>query len=104
MSATLSVIVFLSASPLLLVLVLACAGVVIAVPYAASQGRLHIPGYAGLALASFAVAFILGRISGHNGVRGTHAGMFLAIACFLLAAVAVGSVLAIFFHRERPQE
>jgi hypothetical protein len=37
-------------------------------------------------------------------VRDTHAGMFLAIACFLLAAVAVGSVLAIFFHRERPQE
>jgi hypothetical protein len=104
MSATLSWLEFVSASPLIVVLGAACIVVALAVPYAASRGRLHTPGYVGLALASFVVAFIVGRISGAHGVRGRHSGEVLSIVFFLLVAVALGSVLAIFFHRDPPQE
>jgi len=93
-----------SRSPLVLVLGVACVFVALAVPYAASRGKLHIPGYVGLALVSFAVAFICGRISGAQSVRGTRSGEVLSIVFFLLMSVAVGSVLGIFFHREPPQE
>jgi hypothetical protein len=103
MSATLSWLEFVSPSPLVLALGVACIFVVVAVPYAASRGRLHIPGYVGLALASFIAAFILGRISGTHSVSGTRTGLGLAIACFLLAAVAVGSVIALFFYRDRAE-
>ena len=104
MSAILCSLEFFAASPLVLALAVACVCVIIAVPYASSRGQLHIPGYVGLALASFVAAFILGKISGHRSIHGTHTGQGLAVACFLLAAVAVGSVLGIFFHREPPQE
>jgi hypothetical protein len=89
-------------SPIILILGAVCIVVVVAVPIAASRGRLHIPGYVGLALVSFVVAFILGRISGVHGVRGTRSGEVLSIVFFVLIAVSVGSVLAIFFHRETP--
>jgi hypothetical protein len=104
MSATLSWLESIAASPLVLVLVAACVVVAAAVPVAASRGWLHIPGFVGLALASFVAAFILGRISGTQSVRGTRSGEMLAIACFLLVAVAIGSIVALFFHRERPRE
>jgi hypothetical protein len=104
MSATLSWLEFIAASPLVLVLVAVCVVVAAAVPFAASRGRLHTPGYIGIALASFVVAFILGRISGAQGIRGRHSGEVLSIVFFLLMAVALGSVLAIFFHRDPPQE
>jgi hypothetical protein len=104
MSATLSWLAFVSASPLILALAAACIVVALAVPYAASRGRLHTPGYVGLALASFVVAFIVGKISGAQGVRGRHSGEALSIVFFLLMAAALGSVLAIFFHRDPPQE
>jgi hypothetical protein len=104
MPATLNWLEFIAASPLVLVLVVACVVVAAGVPFAASQGRLHTPGYVGIALASFVVAFILGRISGTQGIRGRHSGEVLSIVFFLLMAVALGSVLAIFFHRDPPQE
>jgi len=92
-----------SRSPLVLVLGVACVFVVLAVPFAASRGKLHIPGYVGMALVSFAVAFICGRISGAHSVRGTHSGEILSIVFFVLVAVAVGSVLGIFFYRDPPE-
>jgi hypothetical protein len=104
MPATLSWLEFIAASPLVLALVAACVVVAAGVPFAASRGRLHTPGYIGIALASFVVAFILGRISGAQGIRGRHSGEVLSIVFFLLMAVALGSVLAIFFHRDPPQE
>ena len=92
-----------SGSPLLIAVAVVCVFVVLAVLFAASRGKLHIPGYVGLALVSFAVAFICGRISGAHSVRGTRSGEILSIVFFLLVAVAVGSVLAIFFYREPPE-
>jgi hypothetical protein len=90
-------------TPLVLVLGAACVFVALGVPFAASRGKLHIPGYVGLALVSFAVAFICGRISGAHSVRGTHSGEILSIVFFVLVAVAVGSVLGIFFYRDPPE-
>jgi len=91
-----------SGSPLLIAMAVVCVFAVLAVLFAASRGKLHIPGYVGLALVSFAVAFICGRISGARSVHGTRSGEILSIVFFLLVAVAVGSVLAIFFYREPP--
>jgi lysylphosphatidylglycerol synthetase-like protein (DUF2156 family) len=100
MPATLTCLDSASRSPLVVALGVVCVFVALAIPYAASRGRLHIPGYVGLALLSFAVALILGRISGAQSVRGTRSGEVLSIVFFLLVAVAVGSVLAIFFYRD----
>ena len=104
MAATLIWLEYASRSPVVLVLVFVCVLIALAVPFAAARGRLHVPGYVGVALASFAVAFVLGRISGISGVRGTHSGQALSVAFFLLVAVAAGSVLAIFFYAEPPQD
>jgi hypothetical protein len=68
------------------------------------RGRLHVPDYVGVALGAFAAAFIFGRVSGTHGVRGTHLGEALSIVFFLLVAVAVGAVLALFFHRDPPTD
>jgi hypothetical protein len=104
MLATLIWLDFAARPPLLLALGLVCVLIALAFPYAASRGRLHVPGYVGVALIAFAVAFIFGRISGWHGVRGRHSGEVLSILFFLLVAVAAGSLLAIFFHREPPAD
>ncbi len=103
MTAALNLTALLARSPLVLALGVACLLAALAVLFAASRGKLHVPGYVGLALASFVVALILGRISGAQTIRGTHWGAALSIAFFLLVAVAIGSVLAIFFYREPPE-
>jgi len=68
----------------------------------ALRGKLHIPGYVGLAFLAFAIAFILGRIAGARSVTGT-LGVSLSIAFFLLMAAALGCVLALFFYRQPPE-
>lgn len=103
MAATLIWLDSASRAPLLIAVGVACVLVVLAVLFAASRGKLHIPGYVGLALVTFAAAFICGRISGAHSVRGARSGEILSIVFFLLVAVAVGSVLAIFFYREPPE-
>lgn len=99
----LNAFVMAAPSPLVLALGVGCLLVALMVLFAASRGKLHVPGYVGLALASFAVALILGRASGAQSIRGTHTGAVLSILFFLLVAVAIGSVLAIFFYREPPE-
>ena len=103
MVAALNLIGLVARSPLVLGLGVGCLVVALAVLFAASRGKLHVPGYVGLALASFAVALILGRASGAQSIRGTHTGALLSILFFLLVAVSIGSVLAIFFYREPPE-
>lgn len=80
-------------------LVLVCLAVLLAMPAAAARGKLHVPGYAGLAFLGFALGLLAGRISGASSITGTVTGLSLSILCFLLMATAVGSVLAIFFYR-----
>jgi hypothetical protein len=87
----------------MLPLVLACLAVLVAIPAAAARGKLHVPGYAGLAFLGFALGLLAGRISGARSITGTVTGVCLSILCFLLMATAVGSVLAIFFYRHAPE-
>jgi hypothetical protein len=88
---------------LLVPLSLACLVVLVFLPCAANRGKLHVPGYVGLAFLTCAFGLLFGRISGVRGVVGTLAGLFLSILFFLLMATAVGSVLALFFYRHRPE-
>jgi len=79
-------------------LLLACFSILAGIPFAAARGKLHIPGYVGVALLAFAIGLLLGRIAGAHGVTGTLLGFSLSIVFFLLIATAVGSVLALFFY------
>jgi hypothetical protein len=85
-------------------LLLACLGVLVAVPVAAARGKLHVPGYVGLAFLAFAIALLFGWIAGARGVTGTIAGLSLSILFFLLMATAAGCVLALFFYRHPPEK
>jgi hypothetical protein len=69
---------------------------------AATRGKLHIPGYVGIALFAFAGGLIFGKLAGFNRVASSPAGPILSIVFFLLIAVAVGSILALFFYRDPP--
>jgi lysylphosphatidylglycerol synthetase-like protein (DUF2156 family) len=88
---------------MVILLILTSAAIAVGISICARRGKLHIPGYIGLAFLAFAVALILGRISGVRGVTGTHLGFFLSVLFFLLMAVAVSSILALFFYRHPPQ-
>ena len=89
---------------LVLPLLLACLALVVAIPSAARRGKLHVPGYMGLAFLTFLSGLLLGRITGIRSINGTLAGVFLSILFFLLISTAVCSVLALFFYRNPRQE
>jgi hypothetical protein len=84
---------------LIVPLVMACLAIVIGLSVAASQSRLHIPGYVGLAFGAFAAAMAAGHFSGAPNISGTVVGATLSIVFFLLIAITVGAVLALFFYR-----
>jgi hypothetical protein len=88
---------------LIVPLSIACFAILIVVPLAAARGRLHIPGYVGLAFLASVAGFLCGRISGIHGLAGTPWGVLLSLLFFLLMAFASGSVLALFFYRD-PRE
>ncbi len=88
---------------LLLPLSLACCAVIIAIPVSAVRGRLHIPGYVGLALLTFVLGLLAGKLSGARGVTGTNSGVVLSLLFFFLIAAALGCVLALFFYRDPPE-
>jgi hypothetical protein len=96
---------FLGGPRLLLIagLVLVCAAIVVAIPVCASRGKLHVPGYVGLALLSFVIGLVSARIAGARAVTGTIAGVLLSIVFFLLIATALGSILALFFYSHPPE-
>jgi hypothetical protein len=81
----------------------ACLGIIIILPLAAARSRLHIPGYVALAFLALILGLLCGRISGIRGVSGTFSGVLLSLIFFLLIAVALGSVLALFFYRDPPE-
>jgi hypothetical protein len=82
---------------------IACVAIVLAMPLAARRGRLHIPGYVGFAFLAFLLALLCGYLSGRRGITATPAGVVLSLLFFVLAAAAVGSVLALFSYRDPPQ-
>jgi hypothetical protein len=81
-------------------LIAACVLVTVSIPTLAHRGKLHIPGYAGIAMLGFVLAFLFGKFSGAHAITGTGVGVFFSILCFLLLAVSVGSIVALFFYRD----
>jgi hypothetical protein len=90
-------------SALVVSLALACVFVVVLIPIYASRGKLHIPGYVGLAFLTFAIGLLFGKIAGSRAVTGTIGGVLLSVLFFLLIATALGSILALFFYRHPPE-
>jgi hypothetical protein len=87
--------------PLILsILVLGCAAIVVTLPMAARRGKLHVPGYVGIAILAFAMSLLCGFASGYRSFAGTSVGVALSLLCFWLVATAVGSVLALCFYRQ----
>jgi len=88
---------------LIALLMLVCFAVLLGLPVAARRGVLHIPGYIGLAMFTFVIALVFGRLAGVRKITGSPLGVFLSILFFVLISVSVGSVLAIIFFRPPPE-
>ncbi len=82
-------------------MLIVCGIVIIAIPIAATRGKLHMPGYAGLALLALVVGLILGRLGAH-ATKGSPAAVALSTIFFLLIATSIGSVLALACYRQPP--
>src|ERR1700751_4117451 len=80
-------------------LIAACILIVVSISFFAHRGKLHIPGYAGIAALGLFLSLIFGRLAGGRSLARTTLGMFWSILCFLLLAVVVGSIVALFFYR-----
>jgi hypothetical protein len=85
-------------------LIAACVFLVAFIPWAASRGKFHIPGYGGIAVLGIACGLLFGRLSGAHRITGTIAGVSLAAMFFLLIAMAVGCLLALFSYRPPLEE
>jgi hypothetical protein len=86
--------------PLLIVpLIFVSLAILVAIPVAASRGKLHIAGYIGLALAAFAAAMISGKLSGVHRITGTIFGLLLSILFFSAIATVLGSLAALAFYK-----
>jgi hypothetical protein len=80
-------------------LILMCIVIVVAIVLAAFRGKLHVPGYIGLAGLSFVVSIFLGKLSGSRHIAGTPVGIILSFVFYLLISAALGSVIALFVYR-----
>jgi hypothetical protein len=77
--------------------------IIIMFPVAAARGALHIPAYVAIAGLAFGVSLLFGRISGIRGIAGTSSGTTLSVGFFLVMAVAIGAILALFFYQPPPE-
>jgi hypothetical protein len=84
-------------------LILICIAIVVAIAMAAHRGKLHMAGYIGIALAAFAAAMILGKISGIRGVSGTAIGLLLSVLFFFAISSVLGSIAALVFYKPPPE-
>jgi hypothetical protein len=84
-------------------LIAACILIAVSISFCARRGKLHIPGYAGIAGLGFVLSLTFGKIAGAHSVAGTTVGVFFSVLCFLLLAVVVGSIIALFFCRHSPE-
>ena len=80
-------------------LIAACILIAVSISFFAHRGKLHIPGYAGIAGLGFILSLVFGRFAGARSIAGTAVGVFFSILCFLFLAVVVGSIVALFFYR-----
>jgi hypothetical protein len=84
-------------------LILICIAIVVAIAVAAYRGKLHMAGYIGIALAAFAAAMVLGKISGIRGVSGTTIGLLLSVLFFFAISSVLGSIAALVFYKPPPE-
>jgi hypothetical protein len=80
-------------------LIAACILIAVSITFFAYRGKLHIPGYAGIAALGLILSLTFGRFAGARSIAGTTLGVLFSILCFLLLAVVVGSIVALFFYR-----
>jgi hypothetical protein len=80
-------------------LIAACILIAVSISFFAHRGKLHIPGYAGIAALGFVLSLTFGKVAGARSIAGTAVGVFFSILCFLFLAVVVGSIVALFFYR-----
>lgn len=81
-------------------------GVVIAIliPRAAWQGRLTRLSYIGLAIGFGVPGYFLLRVLEHIGASARVSGAVILVLGLLLTAVGLGSLVAFFFYRPKPQD
>lgn len=84
---------------ILSVLSLGCVAIIVALPLAARRGKLHVPGYVGIAILAFAASIFCGFASGYRSFAGEPVGVALSLFCFWFAAATAGSILALCFYR-----
>jgi len=84
-------------------LIVACAAIAIAIPFAAARSKLHMPGYIGISILAFVISLIFGELSGMRRVAGTLAGITLSVACFLSVATCIGAIFALVVYRNPPE-
>jgi hypothetical protein len=80
-------------------LIFMCIVIVVAIALAAFRGKLHVPGYIGLAGLTFVVSIIVGKLAGFRHIAGTPVGIILSFIFYLLISAALGSVIALFVYR-----
>jgi len=82
----------------------ACMVLIVLIPSAAWRGRMSVPIYALMALATGITALAAGHLAGAQTVRGTPLGVVISIVFFLLVAAGFGCFLGILFYRQPPQD
>ena len=80
-------------------LIATCILIAASISFFAHRGKLHIPGYAGIAALGLVLSLTFGKVAGTRSIAGTAVGVFFSILCFLLLAVVIGSIVALFFYR-----
>jgi hypothetical protein len=80
-------------------LMVGCVFLIAYIPWAASRGKYHVAGYGGMAIVGILCGLVLGRLSGARGINGTIVGRSLGSVFFMLMAVAVGCIVAVFCYR-----
>ena len=80
-------------------LIVSCILIAVSIPFFAYRGKLHIPGYAGIAALGLVLSLAFGKVAGARLIAGTTLGVLFSILCFLFLAVVVGSIVALFFYR-----
>jgi len=100
----LALLIFAARLEIVLPLSVVCLFVLVAIPMGARRGKLTIPACVGMGLGAAVLALAMGKLAGANGVRGTTAGILVAMAFYLMVATAVGSFIGLYFFREPPQQ
>lgn len=85
-------------------LTVVCVAVVALINLLASKGKLHIPGYIGIAFLTFGLSLVFGKLSGIKAVHGSSIAIALSVACYLCIAITIGSLIAPAFYREPSSE